>query len=207
MNRAEPTPESLKGRKKIVVLKRDANGKLMKAHPFILKGKKKILKQQALAAREDKLAHTAQMVAKGDYRDKERPFAKKDIWAKYLCPTGHCSVCGRYYLLKKSLQNHMQVSDIRIVRLMPWILDVCIITLQLVHFFSWFQCPVCLLWKTRVKDLTDHIEEKHPDKEGLLLNCIDCGQHFSSSTLLAHVQSCLRGKVMSSEERDHRLSR
>ena len=74
------------------------------------------------------------------------------------------------------------------------------INLQLIHYYSWFQCPVCLLWKNRVRDIVDHIVEKHPDKEGVLINCIDCGQHLSSSTLLVHVQSCLKTVNMSKKE-------
>ena len=67
--------------------------------------------------------------------------------------------------------------------------------LQLVHFFSWFRCPVCSLWKTRVQDLASHIKEEHPANEGLLLDCIECGKQFPLSTLLSHVQSCLKQKL------------
>ena len=59
---------------------------------------------------------------------------------------------------------------------------------------------MCLLWKTRVKDIVDHIEKEHPDKEGLSINCVDCGQHFSSSTLHAHVEDCLKEKLKSTEK-------
>ena len=111
MNKAEAGSDSVKARKKIFIIKKDANGKLIKAHPFISKGKKKILEQQLSATRDVELTHKAQMVTKGEYRDKERPFAVKDNWAKYLCPTGHCSVCGQYFHYKSGghLQNHMQV--------------------------------------------------------------------------------------------------
>ena len=116
MNKAEAASDSVKSRKKIVILKKDANGKLIKAHPFILKGKKKILEQQQSATRDVELARKAQMVAKGEYRDKERPFAVNDnwAWAKYICPTGYCSVCGQYYKQRgrfTNLQKHMQVSN------------------------------------------------------------------------------------------------
>ena len=110
VTKAELVSDPSKGRKKIFILKKDGNGKLIKADSSILKGKK-IVVQQASATHNVELAHKAQMVAKGEYRDKERPFAEKDIWAKYLCPTGHCSVCGQYFHYKSGghLQNHMQV--------------------------------------------------------------------------------------------------
>ena len=108
MNKADPVSDSLKDRTKI--LKRNANWRLIKPHSFILRGKKKILEHQ-LSTRDVELTHKAQMVTKGEYRDKERPFSVKDNWAKYLCPTGHCSVCGQYFHYKSGghLQNHMQV--------------------------------------------------------------------------------------------------
>ena len=112
MNKADPASDSLKGRTKI--LKRNANGKLIKPHSFILRGKKKILEQQLSATRDVELTHKAQMVTKGEYRDKERPFAVNDNWAKYICPTGYCSVCGQYFKHRGrfvNLQKHMQVSN------------------------------------------------------------------------------------------------
>ena len=109
VNKADPVSDSLKDRTNI--LKRNANGRLIKPHSIILRGKKNILEHQISETRAVELTHKAQMVTKGEYRDKERPFAVKDNWAKYLCPTGHCSVCGQYFHYKSGghLQNHMQV--------------------------------------------------------------------------------------------------
>ena len=154
------------------------NGWLWQIHNFskILKERKKVLRKKTPAASgpsDEELAQITQLVIKGEYRGKERPFAENAIWAKHLCPTGHCSVCGQYYNRPAFVQRHM----------------------QLVHYFSWFQCPVCLLWKTRVQDLASHIKEEHPANEGLLLDCIECGKQFPLSTLLSHVQSCLKQKL------------
>ena len=53
MNKAEAGSDSVKARKKIFIIKKDANGKLIKAHPFISKGKKKILEQQLVPSRTE----------------------------------------------------------------------------------------------------------------------------------------------------------
>ena len=123
----------MKGSTKIVVLKRDVKGQLTKAHSFVLKerkqilrekaARKKILRQKAAAARgpgDEKLAQITQLVIKGEYRGKERPFPENVLWAKHLCPTGHCSVCGKYFEPRAAgliLQRHMQVSDINPIML------------------------------------------------------------------------------------------
>ena len=123
----------MKGSTKIVVLKRDVKGQLTKANSFILKerkqilrekaARKKILREKAAAARgprDEKLAQITQLVVKGEYRGKERPFPENVLWAKYLCPTGHCFVCGKYYEPKSAgfiLQRHMQVSYLNPVML------------------------------------------------------------------------------------------
>ena len=116
-----------------MVLKRDIKGQLTKANSFILKerkqiltekaARKKILREKAAAARgprDEKLAQITQLVVKGEYRGKERPFPDNVLWAKYLCPTGHCFVCGKYYEPKSAgfiLQRHMQVSYLNPVML------------------------------------------------------------------------------------------
>ena len=107
---------SLKGSKKILVLKRDVKGQLTKASSFVLKERKKVLREKAPAARgpsDEELAQITQMVIKGEYRGKERPFAENVLWAKHLCPTGHCPVCGKYFEPRAAgliLQRQMQVS-------------------------------------------------------------------------------------------------
>lgn len=110
VTKAELVSDPSKGRKKIFILKKDGNGKLIKADSSILKGKK-IVVQQASATHNVELAHKAQMVAKGEYSAKERPFGVNDNWVKYLCPTGYCSVCGQHFRNMRALQKHMQVSN------------------------------------------------------------------------------------------------
>ena len=104
--------DPLKGKKKIVLLMKDADGKLVKADPSLLKGKK-IVVQKPLVTSKVQLARKVQLVAKGEYKGKERPFASDSQWVKYLYPNGshtECSECGQNCKNPSRLQNHLQVS-------------------------------------------------------------------------------------------------
>ena len=103
--------DPLKGKKKIVLLTRDANGKLVKADPSLLKGKK-IVVQKPKVTSKVQFARKVQLVAKGEYRGKERPFAGDKHWIKYLFPHGshtECSECGLNLKNPANLQQHLQV--------------------------------------------------------------------------------------------------
>lgn len=164
--------DPLKGKKKIVLLTRDANGKLVKADPSLLKGKK-IVVQKPLVTSKVQWARKVQLVAKGEYKGKERPFADDSHWVKYLYPTGshtECSECGQKCHNPATLQKH----------------------LQRVHYFSWYHCPVCLLWKNQVNDIVNHARDQHHDNGQLLIKCPNCEQDLLSSSLTTHVQRCLK---------------
>lgn len=111
MAKGDLSTDPLKGKKKIVLLTRDANGKLVKADPSLLKGKK-IVVQKPLVTSKVQWARKVQLVAKGEYKGKERPFADDSHWVKYLYPTGshtECSECGQKCHNPATLQKHLQV--------------------------------------------------------------------------------------------------
>ena len=173
MAKGDLTSDPLKGKKKIVLLTRDAtSGKLVKADPSLLKGKK-IKVQKPVVTSKVQMARKVQLVAKGEYRGKKRPFADDYQWIKYLFPNGaqnRCSECGQSCHQPATLQKH----------------------LQRVHYFSWFQCPVCLLWKNKVDEIINHAKEEHDDNEELLMKCPNCAQDFLSSLLPEHVLRCFK---------------
>ena len=115
MAKGDLATDPLKGKKKIVLLTRDANGKLVKADPSLLRGKK-IVVQKPVVTRKVQLARKVQLVAKGEYRGKERPFAGDNNWVKYLFPNGshtECSECDLYCPNPAALQKHLQVCTSR----------------------------------------------------------------------------------------------
>ena len=105
------TSDPLKGKKKIVFLTKDASGNLVKADPSLLKGKK-IKVQKPVVTSKVQMARKVQLVAKGEYKGKERPFAEDYQWMKYLFPNGdqnRCSECGQSCHKPATLQKHLQV--------------------------------------------------------------------------------------------------